>query len=92
MTVVDVNVGMPAPPEGGTGSSYLLPLLFMLLGRAWPSQISMSFSMRPCVIVMPGTGCCSQPRELLGNVGESRDHVKGEHVECAGAVVSGRPG
>ena len=40
MTVVDVTVSMPAPPEGGTGSYYLLPLLFMLLGRAGPSQIS----------------------------------------------------
>ena len=40
MTSVDVTVIMPAPPEGGTGSYYLLPLLFMLLSRAGPSQIS----------------------------------------------------
>ena len=40
MTSVDVTVSVPAPPEGGTGSYYLLPLLFMLLGRAGPSQIS----------------------------------------------------
>ena len=40
MTFVDVTVIMPAPPEGGTGSYCILPLLFMLLVRAGSSQIS----------------------------------------------------